>query len=198
MNTHKNILYIDEVGYGPIAGPVVCCGILGKHIENFPIQDSKMLSKKKRHEILGYLFSKHIWSIGWADPQEIDLKGIRKATDNSFQRAILNISRKYKIDKIIIDGKYKPKLDCTYLDLYNNERNLKDIKIESLIKGDCNNIYISHASIIAKEMRDFCMKKVDQPFLWQKNSGYGTAEHLLLIKKFSTHKMHRRSYNFPR
>ncbi len=133
------------------------------------------MRKKLFYEII----SKYKFSLTWSHSWEIDSLGLRVATD----KAILQSCSMFEgVEKVILDGRYIPK----------SEHN-----ITSLIKGDQNNLMISYASIIAKEMRDNYMHNLDklhQKYAWNSNVGYGTKIHREAIEIYGITKFHRKSY----
>tara|TARA_Y100000590_G_scaffold222078_1_gene251383 strand:- start:617 stop:1243 length:627 start_codon:yes stop_codon:yes gene_type:complete len=185
------VVGIDEVGRGPLAGPVVSCAFIFfdtsiKPEDLFFINDSKKLSRKKRifatKKIRELRARKKInFSLGMASVEEIDKYNILEATKISMIRAINNLN--LTSYQLIIDG--------------NIDLNLKNISIKNFIKGDNKSFSIAAASIIAKTYRDRYMQFLSHRFPeynWIKNSGYGTKEHIQQIYKkgFSIH--HRKSF----
>ncbi len=181
---------IDEVGRGPLAGPVVIglvCAtprILKKYKE---IKESKQLSEKKRGEwsskILTELSDELIAITAFIDSKRVDKIGI----SNAIREAI-----KIATDEIEID----PALCYVKLD-----GGLKApdhfVKQETIIKGDAKEIVIAMASVIAKVARDSYMVKIDSKYKeynFKKHKGYGTKEHIEAIKKNGLSKEHRRSF----
>jgi ribonuclease HII len=179
---NNKIVGIDEAGRGPLAGPVVAAAvILPYDIDG--LNDSKKLSKLKRE----YLFAKIIEisniSIGIADVQEIDNINILQATMLAMQRAYEGLTIGDDYYQVLVDGNKAPNINCP------------DVK--TIIGGDALQPAISAASIIAKVTRDKIMKDLDQEYpqyLWKKNAGYGTKEHLLAISNFGITKHHRLSF----
>ena len=186
------VIGVDEVGRGPLAGPVVSCACI--YFNNFLslnafqlINDSKKLTHKQRKKATKLIFEmkrekKLNYALGYATVEEIDNLNILKATILSMKRAII----KLKINKgsIIVDG--------------NTKLNIKNYVCKSIIKGDELSTTIATASIIAKVHRDRYMTIIakDFPhFNWQKNSGYGTTKHIKQIKIRGITYHHRKSFN---
>ena len=172
---------IDEVGRGPLAGPVVACAvILNKGHHYLGLNDSKKVPAKQRL-ILNEELKNNVtsYAYGIATPQEIDDLNIYKATQVAMQRAINQLS--IQPTHLLIDAM---KLD-------------NDIPQTSIIKGDAKSVSIAAASIMAKEYRDNYMKELanDYPnYGFEKNVGYGTKQHLEAIDTFGVVNEHRKSF----
>ena len=170
---------VDEVGRGCLAGPVVSSAVILKETVNLSIlKDSKKISFKKRILISEYIKKNSTYAVGIASVNEIAKINILNASLLSMERAINKLKNKPSI--AFIDGIFYPK-------------NLK-IKCKTFIKGDEKITCISAASIVAKVSRDLFMIKLAKnypEYLWQKNFGYGTEEHLIGLKKFGVTKHHR-------
>ena len=173
---------VDEVGRGCLAGPVFSAAvILKKNVNTKNIKDSKQISFKKRILLAKYIKKNSIYSIGIASVKEINNLNILNASLLSMKRALNKL--KYKPLIAYIDGPFVPK-------------NLK-IKCKSFIKGDEKIKSIAAASIIAKVERDLFMINLAKKFpiyRWNKNFGYGTAEHLSILKKYGVTKHHRKKF----
>ncbi|MDA9651105.1 ribonuclease HII [Pelagibacteraceae bacterium] len=175
------IIGVDEVGRGPLAGPVISAAII-LNKEKIPegINDSKKLSKKKREVINEELISQHSFAIGIASVEEIDKINILQASLLAMKRAVLNLN--IKPQTILVDGNKLPDLE------YN---------MYSIIKGDSKSISIAAASIIAKVYRDKLMQDLSLQYpgyYWEKNSGYGTKQHLLALNNLGVTPIHRKSF----
>jgi len=171
----------DEVGRGTLAGPVVAAAVILDY-NNIPegIKDSKKIAKRKREQICKDILSSSITSIGLATSGEIDKINILKASLLAMKRAIEDLKKKPNI--VLIDGIYTPEIA---------------IQSKSIIKGDNKSISIAAASIVAKVFRDNLMVEYSKKYpgyLWEKNSGYGTKEHLEAIKKLGVTPIHRTSF----
>ena len=175
------IIGVDEVGRGPLAGPVISAAII-LNKEKIPegINDSKKLSKKKREVISEELISQHSFAIGIASVEEIDKINILQASLLAMKRAVLNLN--IKPQTILVDGNKLPDLE------YN---------MYPIIKGDSKSISIAAASIIAKVYRDKLMQDLSLQYpgyYWEKNSGYGTKQHLLALNNLGVTPIHRKSF----
>ena len=175
------IIGVDEVGRGPLAGPVISAAIV-LNKEKIPegINDSKKLSKKKREVINEELISQHSFAIGIASVEEIDKINILQASLLAMKRAVLNLN--IKPQTILVDGNKLPDLE------YN---------MYPIIKGDSKSISIAAASIIAKVYRDKLMQDLSLQYpgyYWEKNSGYGTKQHLLALNNLGVTPIHRKSF----
>ena len=173
------IIGVDEVGRGPLAGPVISAAIiLNKEMIPEGINDSKKLSKKKREVINEELISQHSFAIGIASVEEIDKINILQASLLAMKRAVLNLN--IKPQTILVDGNKLPDLE------YN---------MYPIIKGDSKSISIAAASIIAKVYRDKLMQDLSLQYpgyYWEKNSGYGTKQHLLALDNLGVTPIHRK------
>ena len=175
------IIGVDEVGRGPLAGPVISAAIiLNKEMIPEGINDSKKLSKNKREFINEELISQHSFAIGIASVEEIDKINILQASLLAMKRAVLNLN--IKPQTILVDGNKLPDLE------YN---------MYPIIKGDSKSISIAAASIIAKVYRDKLMQDLSLQYpgyYWEKNSGYGTKQHLLALNNLGVTPIHRKSF----
>lgn len=173
---------VDEVGRGPLAGPVVAAAVILP--ENFflaGIDDSKKLSEKKRLEYDSIIKKEAIaYSISMIKAEEIDQINIYEATKKAMSSAIASL--KQAPDFLLIDAM---KLRTPY-------------PSESIIKGDAKSISIAAASIIAKTARDELMIELSKEYPaygFQHNMGYGTKEHLLALQQFGMTPFHRKSFS---
>ena len=173
---------IDEVGRGPLAGPVVtACVILPKDCDILYINDSKKLTAAKREELYEEIMEKAISvSIGAASEERIDDINILQATYEAMRQAIE-------------ECKVEPQL------LLNDAVTIPQVKIPQvpIIKCDAKSISIGAASIIAKVTRDRMMVEYDSIFPeyhFANNKGYGSAEHIEALKKYGPCPIHRRSF----
>ena len=178
----KIIAGVDEVGRGSLIGPVYAAAvILNEKINKKKLKDSKKISKKNREILESYIKKNSIWAIGSASLKEIEKNNILNASLLAMKRAIKKLKKKPQI--VLIDGNKLP-----YIDNY---------KLKNVIKGDQKIPEISAASIIAKVSRDRLLTKMSknyQNYLWDKNSGYGTQDHIKAIKKFGITKHHRKTF----
>lgn len=179
---YKLICGIDEVGRGPLLGPVVTAAvILPIGYYNPEIKDSKKISEKKREKLFDIISENAIdIGIGIVDEKTIDEINIYEATKVAMKKAIDNL--KIKPDYVLIDAM---KLDI-------------DIPSNSIIKGDALSESIAAASIIAKVTRDRMIDEIDEEYPMydlKKNKGYGTKKHLSALNEYGPCKYHRYSYS---
>ena len=177
----KLIAGVDEVGRGPLVGPVVAaCVILPEKFNLDGLTDSKKLSEKKRDEFYDSIMEQAISvGVGIIDEKKIDEVNIYEATKLAMRQAINNCS--VKPEHILIDA--------MPLDL--------DIPTTSIIKGDLKSITISAASVIAKVTRDRMLYELDKKYPmydFKNNKGYPTKKHLDAINFYGIIDEHRRSY----
>lgn len=174
---------VDEVGRGPIIGPVVSsCVVLPKDYFLEGLTDSKKLSKKKREKFYDILKKDALGvGIGIVDEKIIDEINILNATKMSMDIAIKECLKKINIEHVLIDA---VKLDI-------------DIPTTSIIKGDLKSISIAAASVIAKVTRDNIMEEIDKEypeFDLKNNNGYPTKKHIDSVYKYGITKYHRRTF----
>ena len=173
---------VDEVGRGCLAGPVFAAAvILNNDINTKDIKDSKKIPFRKRILLSEYIKKNSIYSVGTASVEEINEINILNASLLSMKRALSKL--KLKPSMAYIDGLFVPK---------NME-----IKCKAFIKGDEKIISIAAASIVAKATRDLFMIKLGKKFpkyRWNKNFGYGTAEHIKSLRKYGITKHHRKKF----
>ena len=179
---YSYICGIDEVGRGPLAGPVVAGAvILPKNCDILYINDSKKLSEKKREELYDVIMDKAVAvGIGYNAPERIDKINILQATYEAMREAI---------------SKLQPQPDL----LLNDAVTIPQVSIKQvpIIKGDSKSISIGAASIVAKVTRDRLMQKYDSVFPeygFASNKGYGTKEHIDALKKYGACPIHRKSF----
>ena len=177
----NNACGLDEVGKGAIAGPVIVASVSFYDYARIPntIRDSKKISPNKRLILYSKIKKLADVGIGIVMPDEIDKIGITKATNLAAQRSI---PKNLYFKKTLLDGYIKIKA--------------KNV-VENIIKGDENYVSIAAASIIAKVTRDNIMinkSLQNKQYMWGKNKGYGTKEHLLAIKNYGITNFHRKSF----
>ncbi|MBE5743800.1 MAG: ribonuclease HII [Clostridiales bacterium] len=177
----RYIAGVDEVGRGPLAGPVVCASVimnLDDIIEG--VTDSKKVSEKKREMLFDVIKEKAIsYCISEISPEEIDEINILNATKKCMINSIKGLS--VTPDVVLVDA--------VNLDV--------DVKTEPIIKGDLKSYTIGAASILAKVYRDRLMKEYAKEFPkygFDRNAGYGTKEHIDMIKEIGPCKIHRRTF----
>lgn len=172
---------VDEVGRGPLVGPVVAaCCILPEKFNLDGLTDSKKLSEKKRDFFFEEIKKQAIsYGIGIIDEKKIDEVNIYEATKLAMKQAIDNMD--VRPEHILIDA--------MPLDL--------DIPTTSIIKGDLKSITISAASVLAKVTRDRMLDELDKDYPmydFKNNKGYPTKKHLQAIDEYGIIDQHRRSY----
>ena len=179
----KYLAGVDEVGRGPLAGPVtVACAIMPLGDEDIiqGVNDSKKLSEKKREELYGKILDKAIaYSIEWADEKTIDEINILEATKRCMKKAVDSLS--VAPDLVLVDA---VKLDCKY-------------PVLPIIKGDAKSYSIACASILAKVARDRYMREMDVKYPeygFASNKGYGSAKHIEALKNIGACELHRRTF----
>ena len=179
----KIIAGVDEVGRGSLIGPVYAAAvILNKSINKKLLKDSKSLTKPKREKLSKYIKKNSEWSIGKASIKEIEKINILNASLLAMKRAIKKLKKKPSL--VLIDGNRLPKIG--------------DYKLRSIIKGDEKIPSISAASIIAKVTRDKMITKLGKKFKiynWDQNYGYGTKQHLKVIKDLGITSQHRKTFS---
>lgn len=176
-----NIAGTDEVGRGPLAGPVVAGAVIIKRDEKIlGIKDSKKLSHKQREELSSEIKAKaKAWSIGVISPDVIDRVNILNASFLAMKEALKNMD----YDFLLVDGNHKiPGLSVSQ---------------EAVIGGDNKSISVGAASIIAKVYRDDLMVKFNEVYpgyFFDENKGYGTAKHVEAIKNLGPCPIHRKTF----
>ena len=173
---------IDEVGRGPLAGPVVACAvILPKDCNILYINDSKKLSEKKREELYDVIMKEALAvGIGYATHTRIDEINILQATYEAMREAISKLE--VKPDILLNDAVTIPGVDVRQI---------------PIIKGDAKSMSIAAASIIAKVTRDRLMVEFDKAYPeyhFAENKGYGSAVHIAAIKEVGPSPIHRQSF----
>lgn len=175
---------VDEVGRGPLAGPVVAAAVI-LDPANLPreldgLDDSKVLSAEARAHYLTVLRRVAIIGIGAASVGEIDRINILQASMLAMARAVGRLAR--QPDVALIDGNRAPKLAC---------------RAVTLVKGDAISLSIAAASVVAKETRDRAMVQLDARYPgygWARNAGYPTAAHRAALGVIGLTRHHRRSF----
>lgn len=184
LNGKTLIAGIDEVGRGPLAGPVVCaCCIMPLDDLILGVNDSKKLTEKTRERLFEIIKEKAIdYSIAEVDEKTIDEINILNATKKCMIQAVAGM--KIKPEVLLVDALKLDGLD-------------ESIKQVPIIHGDAISYNIACASILAKVYRDRKMQELDGIFPqynFKKNKGYGTAEHIKAIKNFGATSIHRKSF----
>lgn len=179
---YELICGVDEVGRGPLAGPVFTAAvILPKDCEILYLNDSKKLSEKKREELFLEISEKALAiGIGSCTPEEIDKFNIKQATRKAMLEAVQNLELQPGI--VLVDAE---------------TINGLDIRQVPIIKGDAKSVSIAAASIIAKVTRDHLMEEYDKiypQYGFASNKGYGSAAHMEALRQFGPCPIHRRSF----
>ncbi len=182
----KNIIEAgcDEAGRGSLAGPVFAAAVILPPEFVLPqLNDSKLLSEKQRNYCREIIEKEaQDWAIGIVDEKEIDTINIRNASVLAMHRALENL-RMHPV-LIIVDG--------------NFFRNFKNIPHQCFVKGDSRFMSIAAASVLAKTHRDAFMKVLHNElpqYLWNKNKGYATREHIKAIHHQGYSEYHRKSFH---
>ena len=182
----QNIHYIggvDEVGRGPLIGPVVAaCCVLPEDFVLEGLTDSKKLKEKKREQFYPYIIEHSLaYAVGIVSPEVIDEINIYEATKLAMKQAIEEVQKKLPLEHVLIDAM---KLDL-------------NIPSTSIIKGDAKSISIAAASVIAKITRDHMMIELDHkyPMYGYKNhKGYPTKKHIEAIYQYGLIEGYRKTY----
>ncbi|MGL4344126.1 MAG: ribonuclease HII [Cellulosilyticaceae bacterium] len=174
---------IDEVGRGPLAGPVVAAAVVLPSECFIPgLKDSKKLSEEKREELYDVIKAQALGiGIGLIEPDEIDQINILQATFKAMKEAVGMLGQSY--DMILVDGdKTIPGIECVQ---------------HAVIKGDDKSAAIAAASVIAKVTRDRLMREYHEIYPmydWLSNKGYGSEKHYEAIRTYGITTQHRKSF----
>ena len=174
---------VDEVGRGPLAGPVVAAAvILPQDFDVLGVDDSKKLSPKKRDELFAVIKERAIaWSIGWVSPEKIDEVNILEATKLAMAQAVNGLA--VKPDHVLIDGNFTVRA--------------LPLPQTAIVKGDANSTSIAAASILAKVTRDRYMEEMALQYpgyAFESNKGYGTKAHYEGLKALGPCPIHRKTF----
>lgn len=174
---------VDEVGRGPLVGPVVAaCCVLSRGFELDGLTDSKKLSEKKRNLFASYIKEHAIaYGIGIVSPEEIDRINIYEASREAMKLAIAEVRSKINLEYVLSDA--------MPIEL--------DIPVLPIIKGDAKSISIAAASVIAKVTRDEMMYELDKKYPeygFANHKGYPTKKHIEAINKYGVFEGYRQSY----
>jgi ribonuclease HII len=191
LHGYKAVCGVDEVGRGPLAGPVVAAAVLlpfwqweGVPAALTGVTDSKQLSAAQRRHFVTVIQTLALKvGIGTASPAEIDALNIRRATLLAMGRAVAHLQLAAHA-YVLVDGRdLPPGLPCP---------------AQAIIRGDQTSLSIAAASIIAKEHRDAHMTQLARTYPgygWEQNSGYPTAAHRQALRALGVTDQHRRSYS---
>lgn len=178
---YRAIVGTDEVGRGPLAGPVVAAAVvLPRGVEILGINDSKKLSEKRREALAEEIKAKALaYKIAEVSPAEIDRVNILHAAERAMKEAVEALPFG---DFVLADGQ--------------NQLDVR-LPVRNLIGGDGLSITIAAASIVAKVYRDHLMVQLDSvypQYNFAQNKGYGTADHYAALQKYGPSPVHRRSF----
>jgi len=179
---YARVVGVDEVGRGPLAGPVVAAAVW-LNPDDIPegLNDSKALSAKKREALYAEIMDRADVSIALCTVEEIDEINILQASLRAMERAVVGLET--TADYVLVDGN---KIPAAF-----------GLNAEAIIKGDAKSVSIAAASIIAKTWRDRLMTDLAGEFPgygWEKNAGYGTKLHMDALKALGVTPHHRRSF----
>ena len=181
-NSNRILAGVDEAGRGHLAGPVVAASVLfDKDTNILGVNDSTALKESTRESLYDEITCKSIsFGIGIIDNLEIDEINILQASLKAMKIAVNNMN--IPPDIILIDG---------------NKSFFIEKELHTIVKGDSKSFSIAAASIIAKVARDRIMKNLAKQYphyLWEKNKGYPTKEHINLVKKYGPSPLHRKTF----
>ena len=180
---------IDEVGRGPLAGPVVAAAVVidrahcpAKFLCG--LEDSKRLTRARRARLVKVLENITVFGLGWVERDEIDRINVLQAAMRAMRLAAADLSERlaFPLDWALVDGNHDPHLPCP---------------TRTVVKGDNRSLSIAAASIIAKVTRDHHMSELSKRhpgYGWERNAGYGTAEHLDALRRLGPTPEHRESF----
>jgi ribonuclease HII len=183
------VIGVDEAGCGPLAGPVVAAAVvLGRAIPA-GLDDSKRLSAKRRAALETAIRASCCWAVAVVEPEEIDRVNIFQATMLGMTRAVASLTAALGAQgcEVLIDGNMTPAGRCGEWRW----------PARAIVGGDGIEPCISAASIIAKQWRDRLMLEAAAAYPhygWERNKGYGTAEHMEALRRHGPSPLHRRSF----
>lgn len=183
------VVGVDEAGRGPLAGPVVAAAVVLGSGAPDGLDDSKKLSAKRRAMLEPAIKASCCWTIGVVEAEEIDRINIFAATMLAMTRAVTELCAALGAnpDEVLVDGNLTP--SGRHPDWRWPAR--------AIVGGDALESCISAASILAKEHRDRLMRAAAERYPhygWERNAGYGTAEHLEALRRHGPSPLHRRSF----
>ena len=184
------IVGVDEAGRGPLAGPVVAAAVVLCKPAPQGLDDSKKLSAKRRASLEPVIRERCAWALGVVDVEDIDRLNIFGATMLAMTRAVSHLIAALgaEPDQVLIDGNMTP---------HGRRDDWRWADARAIVGGDGLEPCISAASIIAKEYRDRIMRNaaVAHPqYGWDRNMGYGTAEHMAALQTHGPTPLHRKSF----
>jgi len=178
----EHVAGVDEVGRGPLAGPVVAAAVIFRpEVRVAGVTDSKKLTEAVREELVAEIRRRALCiGVGAASPAEVDRLNILRATHLAMRRAVSHLAR--APDHILVDGLPVPELGDGHT---------------AVVEGDSKSFTIACASIVAKTTRDRLMKRLARRYPeygWETNVGYGTPEHVTALAERGPTPHHRRSF----
>lgn len=201
----KYIAGIDEVGRGPLAGPVVsACVVLPEDFDILGVDDSKKLSEKRREELFDKILSKALaWGVGMCDNNTIDEINILNATKRAMAEAVAKADRNLRENcgadnadgENGTQGAHGAHIEHLLIDALTLEE--LDIPQTGIIKGDAKSLSIAAASIVAKVTRDRMMEEYAEKYpyyAFESNKGYGTKAHYAGIAEHGITPIHRKTF----
>ncbi len=176
------VVGVDEAGRGPLAGPVVAAAVMfPAGVRLTGLGDSKLLTESVRRELVDRIRETAIgWAVAWADPAEIDVLNILRATMLAMRRAVERLPVPPK--HVLVDGNCCPRLACT---------------VDAVVGGDARIPAISAASVLAKVFRDEMMVRLDEIYPgygFSSHKGYPTRNHVGRLRVLGPTPVHRRSF----
>ena len=177
----SRIAGVDEVGRGPLCGPVTAAAVVFTGPIPEGLNDSKKLSAKRRGDLVEQIKAASDWCVAHASVEEIDALNILQAAHLAMCRAVAGLAA--APDHVLVDGNRLPR-DLT-------------LSAEAVVKGDARSVSIAAASILAKEARDLLMVDLAQQYPgygWERNAGYPTKDHLQALLDLGVTPVHRRSF----
>lgn len=183
---NQQVAGVDEVGRGPLAGPVLAAAVIMPSVRSLVgLRDSKLMKEAQREELYLQITSGAIaWAVGRAEVEEIDRLNILQASLLAMQRAVEGLG--ILLELALVDGNQAPKLLCT---------------VETIIGGDALEPLISAASVVAKVTRDREMVALDKLYPgygFAQHKGYGTKAHMASLEERGPCAIHRRSFGLVR
>ena len=175
---------VDEVGVGPLAGPVVAAAVVLPTEVDLPgLNDSKKVPRKRREWLAERIREQaEAWALGEVGPGEIDRVNILQASLEAMRRAVLGLTRKRQPDHVLVDARRIPGIE---------------VPQTAVVQGDSKDASIAAASILAKVYRDALMQDLEilhPGYGFGKNMGYPTADHIQALQENGPSPVHRRSF----
>ena len=180
----SNVAGVDEVGVGPLAGPVVAAAVvLPDRVDLLGLDDSKRVRRAERERLAAALHEQCIGlGIGLVEPDEIDRLNIYRAALEAMRRAVVMLRASCEPGHLLVDARTVPGVDLPQT---------------SIVHGDAHDASIAAASIVAKVHRDALMQRLDERYHgygFAQHMGYGTAQHLRALRELGPSPVHRRSF----